>query len=62
MQRGQNFLVFEHMRKGIVQAEVNASLGGRHDTKFWYGAAPPFQDVRQQYTQYIEEVSSKSGG
>jgi hypothetical protein len=54
--KGENVLVFEHHRKGLISAEVQASLNiGRYDTTFAYGAPQSFQNVSRQYEHYLEE-------
>lgn len=55
-QRGKNVLVFQHVRRGMLSAEVQASLGiGRYDTTFAYGAPQSFQNISRQYEHYLEE-------
>ena len=63
--RGENFIVFEHHRGGRLEAEVRTSLlNGRYDTTQLNGIPQPRQDLNKQYTMYVddgfEEKSSSS--
>lgn len=51
-QDGRNFILFEHERNGIVEAEVEASLFPKYTSTHWGDHDQPFQDVQGQFSEY----------
>jgi hypothetical protein len=52
---GKNFLVFDlHERKGILKREVIASHFERYTSNYWFGQVQPYQDIDEQYLDYIK--------
>ena len=50
----ENFIVFEHHRRGFLSEEVEMSMSnGRYNTTLLNGIKQPLQDVQMQYNQYI---------
>ena len=52
--------IHHHSRFGILQSEVKASRFFRYTSTFWAGQPQPFQDVEQQYRDYIREGYNES--
>lgn len=52
-QDGRNFILFEHDRNGIVEAEVEASLMfDKYTSTHWGCCDQPLQDVQGQFSEY----------
>lgn len=52
---GKNIILYEHERhRGFLQEEVKAANFYRYTSTNWNGQNQPYQDVNQQYSDYVE--------